>query len=116
MHEFSICQNLVDTVIETLNKNGQEKAVVNSVTVVVGSMRQIIPEYLQSAFEMLVSGTNLQSTKLEIIDSPASFKCIDCNRDTSTSAPPFVCPVCGSTNLESISGMELYLKSIEVEN
>lgn len=116
MHEFSLCQNLVESVLTELENLDQPPQTVSSVTVVVGRLRQIIPDYFEFAYQTLSQNTILEGSKLKITQLPITLKCQKCHTEQSVDAPKFTCSNCGSNQLETLSGMELYLDSIEVEH
>ncbi len=116
MHEFSICENLVHAVLQEISQQDQPPAKVLQVKVVIGRLRQVVPDYLEFAYQTLSQDTLLQGSILEIEQLPIRLKCRHCGAENGTDRPVFQCPRCGSRDLETVAGMELYLESIEVES
>ena len=78
-------------------------------------MRQIVPEYLTGAYEMVVKDTPAEGSELHIREVPVSAKCRDCGWTGDVREMTFACAKCSSPALELTGGMELYLESLEVE-
>ncbi len=115
MHEFSICQTIVDTAIEEIEKHGLKPRSLIKTHVVVGKLRQLVPEYLQFAYETLTKNTIIEGSVLEISTKPIIGKCKKCGWEGEMSVACFRCQKCESNNAEIIGGRELYLKSLEAE-
>lgn len=115
MHEFSICQNIVEAVLSELEKSRYADSRLLKITVAVGALRQIIPEYLESAYATLVTDTPAEGSCLEIRMIPIVLKCLACEQQGEFRRPPFICQQCGSGKMETVSGMELYLENLEIE-
>ena len=88
---------------------------VRKVRVVVGAMRQIVPETLAFAYEVLTKETPLAGTELEIVPVPVKARCRACDWTGPIEDAFFICPTCEAVDLEVLAGMELYLDSIEIE-
>jgi len=114
MHEFSICQNIVESVIAELEKHDPVPRLLIT-RIVIGKLRQLVPEYLQFAYENLAKETIAEGSKLEISQKPVIRKCNACGWQGEMDPTGFGCQECGSANVEVISGRELYLESLEIE-
>jgi hydrogenase nickel incorporation protein HypA/HybF len=115
MHEFNVCQTIVDSVLTQLSENASPSARLVTTTVVVGRLRQIVPEYLRSAYGLLTKGTAAEGSTLEIKPTPIVFTCDDCGKTAETHEALFRCNACGSEHGQVSGGRELYLESLEVE-
>jgi len=113
MHEFGIIQDVLVTLEKTVVLHGLKK--VNKVTIQVGRLRQVVPENLQFAFSVLSENTIFSDAKLIIIEVPITVLCKACNKKTEVNDMIFVCPNCGSTDLDILNGKEIVLESIEGE-
>jgi hydrogenase nickel incorporation protein HypA/HybF len=114
MHEFSICQGIVDAVVEEMGKLDPAPRLVKT-RVVVGALRQVVPDYLTFAYETLTKGTPAEGSALEIVPSPAGVKCRKCTWSGEMQRVGFQCGACGSLDVEVTGGADLYLDSLEVE-
>jgi hydrogenase nickel incorporation protein HypA/HybF len=113
MHELSLVEAVVNTLKGLQSKNKWKRVV--HVTLKVGQMRQVEPEVFDFAFHSSVVGTPLEGVELSIIETPVSFSCQACHQTSNSEEYHFICPVCGSPDVDLVSGMELTIESIEVE-
>ncbi|RWX43944.1 hydrogenase nickel incorporation protein HypA/HybF [Candidatus Electrothrix aarhusensis] len=116
MHEFSICHTLVEKVLEEADKLTPPPVRVTQAGIACGKLRQIVPEYLQTAYEALTKDTIAEQSVLEIREIPIVGCCTACGWKGELAVDyGFACPVCAAPTPEVISGQELYLETIEVE-
>ncbi len=115
MHEFSICQTLVEQVLDELSRVEPPPMRILKTRIAVGELRQIVPAFLQSAYETLIKDTILDGSKLDIRNLPLLGECQGCSWQGNLSKELFRCPECESGNLKLVGGMELYLEQLEVE-
>ena len=110
VHELSISSAVVDTAIR--HAGGRA---VTRVDLRVGSLRQVVPESLEFYFEIVARGTVCEGARLDQTLVPARARCGECDRDWELEALLFRCPLCGAAPAEIVSGNELEVDSIEVE-
>jgi hydrogenase nickel incorporation protein HypA/HybF len=115
MHEFSVCRVLVDTILAELAKLPSQEPRLVRARVVVGGLRQIVPEYLAQAYGMLVRDTAAAGSKLDVTSLPLNGECEACGWKGKLEKGIFLCKGCGSNRAKILDGMELYLDSLEVE-
>jgi hydrogenase nickel incorporation protein HypA/HybF len=115
MHEFSICQSLVDGLLAEMARIDPPPTKLVKTRVVVGGLRQIVPEYLREAYQVLTKETPAEGSVLEVRSTPIVGKCLDCGWEGELEEPFFVCGGCDSCRGEIVGGKELYLESLEVE-
>lgn len=115
MHEFSICQSLVEVVIGEMKKVSSGPVHLVKACVVIGRLRQIVPEYLQQAYEILTKDTIAEGSALEVKPAPIIGRCEDCGWQGELPRCEFFCQACGSSKAEIVGGMELYLDNMEIE-
>jgi hydrogenase nickel incorporation protein HypA/HybF len=113
MHELSIVASL----FEILEDKAREQSAVRVVRVrlKVGKLSGVVPEFLQTAFELYRKDTIAAASGLEIEVVPVKVRCRHCQTETSKDDYVFVCPSCGSNDIELIEGTELLLEKIELE-
>jgi hydrogenase nickel incorporation protein HypA/HybF len=114
MHELSIAEALVEQVeaVRTANDGGK----VIAVEVRIGEWRQVVPDILSSYFEHLTQGTPLEGARIDIVEVTATARCADCAKVFSLDDVFLVCPACGSRRCELVSGRELELIGLELED
>ncbi|HCL80425.1 MAG TPA: hydrogenase maturation nickel metallochaperone HypA [Synergistaceae bacterium] len=111
MHEFSLVESIVDSLLTMQQDAGWRRIV--QVQLRVGVLRQVFPDILSFAFETVTRGTPLEGTKLVVEEVPLAFRCLDCG--TTWGDEGGTCPCCGSIQRETLAGMELIIQSLEVE-
>jgi hydrogenase nickel incorporation protein HypA/HybF len=114
MHELSIAQALVEQVEAARLANGGGRVI--SVQVRVGEWRQVVPEILTSYFDHLSQGTLLEAARIEIDRVAASGRCGNCAQIFTLGDVFLVCPTCGSRACELLTGRELDLVGLELDN
>lgn len=113
MHEMSIAQNIVEIVEEILQ--GQDGSTVSKVFVKIGELVAVIPESLEFCYSAITTGTKLEKSKLVIEEIPVQVRCKKCEKLFRVKQFVFRCPNCNGTDLETISGRELTISEIEVD-
>jgi hydrogenase nickel incorporation protein HypA/HybF len=113
MHEMSIAHSLIEIVKEEMIKN--DASILKSVRVHIGQMSAIVPESLSFCFEVMTSGTELEGAKLVMDIIPLRGFCRDCEGEFEIQDYVFLCPQCGSRNIETIAGQDLSIVEMEVE-
>jgi len=113
MHELSICQSLLDIVLDTARKNDATR--VSRVNVEIGELRGVVPDSLTFYFEFLTKDTMAEGAELHIDIVPARKRCRTCGAMHLDEGDGVRCPLCQSTDAELVMGMELQIRDIEVE-
>ena len=109
MHELSISQ----AIVETANRHAGARRVV-SVRVAIGALRQVLPGSLRFHFEIVSRGTACEGALLDTLLVPARMRCA-CGEEWELADVCFTCPRCGGAEVTVVSGEELCVDSIEVE-
>jgi hydrogenase nickel incorporation protein HypA/HybF len=110
MHEFSIAAAVVDTAVR--HARGRR---VTRVSVRFGRLRQVVPDALEFAFGIVARETLCEGARLEWDVVPARLRCATCTDEWEIELPAFRCPGCGGSEVTVLSGEELEVESIEVE-
>ena len=113
MHELSIAQNIVDIVLQHLPT--ADGVHVTKVRLTLGAMAGVVPDSLEFCFSAITQGTNLDGAVLEIEHLPLTAKCGDCGREGEIEPTYFSCPSCGSNRLTILTGREMQVREIEVD-
>ncbi len=114
MHELSIAQNIIEIVQDHLPED--QKYSVKTVRVKIGKLTNILPDSLVFSFDALTRETNLNGASLEIEHLPLTIECGDCGLQSSGNEFIFACPECGSTSIKIVSGNELMVTEIELND
>jgi hydrogenase nickel incorporation protein HypA/HybF len=110
MHELSIASAVVNTALE--HSGGRP---VSLVAVRAGRLRQVVPESLRFYFEIVARDTRLEGARLELTEVPVRLHCEACKAEWEPDWPLFRCAQCGSADVRVLSGEELLVDYIEVE-
>jgi len=110
VHELSIASALADIVLR--HADGRR---VTAVEVRVGRLRQVVPDALEFAFELVARETPLEGARLELQDVPVTVRCRACDAESQVEDFPFACAVCGGLDVEVTAGDELSVEAIEVD-
>jgi hydrogenase nickel incorporation protein HypA/HybF len=114
MHEAGIAQSLLDIVEETAFNNNANKVL--KIFVEIGKLQAIETDSLLFAFDALKEGTIANNAKLIIREIPIIGLCHDCKHKYEYDNYIFTCKNCNSINVEIISGEELRISEIEVDD
>lgn len=110
MHEFSIAEAIVRTSEEVLRANGGGRA--EKVHLRIGELRQVVPDALTFAFDILKEDTLLANASLEWETVPAQVRCRSCGTEYHPRDVFWECPSCGAIGAEVVAGEELEIVSI----
>jgi hydrogenase nickel incorporation protein HypA/HybF len=113
MHELAITQGLIELVLEHAQKSGAKKVL--RVNVVAGELSGFVDECMQFYYDQLSKGTIAEEAKLSFKRIPTQGRCRDCGHEFVIKKLNWICPECGSNNIQLIKGMELFVESIEVD-
>lgn len=113
MHELSIAQNIVDIVKQNIAEN--ELSSVAVIKLKIGEMSGVVTDSLEFGFQAITSGTVLETAKLDIEKIPFVFKCNSCGKQSTNEFGITVCPECGGTDTNIISGLEMQIVEVELK-
>lgn len=120
MHELSMADAIVKTVLDAAEKNQAEEIL--EVTIEVGKLTMLNPDQLRFLLDVLTENTLLEGADIIIEEVPVEIKCNTCsytgltNLDDSDHYLLIVkCPECGERDLEVTAGRECNVKNIKIE-
>ncbi len=112
MHELGTIYYVIDTVEKLMVENDLKE--VASITLEVGEVSGIIPDYLQDFGLYARKKTeHFQNTELKIEELKAVTYCQDCGQTYPTMQYAKICPYCKSGNTFLVTGNEYIIKEIE---
>ncbi|MFH1102258.1 MAG: hydrogenase maturation nickel metallochaperone HypA [Pseudomonadota bacterium] len=114
MHEMGIALEILEIVKASIPPN-MKGANVLSIKLRVGKLAAVVPDSLRFCFEIITQETPLSEARLEIEEVPVVARCKHCHSSWEIKEPAFACPLCGSGSIEILSGRELDIDSIEIE-
>ena len=113
MYEFSLTRSVNNAVLSLCKQSGWGR--VRHIVVKIGGMRKVNPELMAFAFNVISQGTPTEGASLAVMILPVIFRCRSCGRRAESEETEFACPLCGSRDVDLLSGLELGIELIEVE-
>ncbi|HEX9975178.1 MAG TPA: hydrogenase maturation nickel metallochaperone HypA [bacterium] len=111
MHELSIVENIIEIILAELPKHNLTK--VESISLRIGEMRQVVPDALFFGFECLSKNTPLEGVEIKIDTIPIKGRCRQCHHEFILENWLESCKNCGQNQVEIISGKELEIAEFE---
>jgi hydrogenase nickel incorporation protein HypA/HybF len=115
LHEFSICQGIIDAATAALERLPRPLPRVSRVSVRVGRLTAVVPATLRHCFQLLAPETALAGATLDVEEVPIRARCADCGARFEIEVLCFTCPECGCGLVELLSGRELDVVSLEAD-
>lgn len=112
MHEGSMMQTVVTTILSSLEKT--QGARVARVQLELGTSEHFTEEAVRQYFQMLTQGTLAAEAELELTWLPATYQCLACLRRFESAAWTGVCPHCGELGLEIAHRDGCDIRQIEI--
>ncbi|MDK9700260.1 MAG: hydrogenase maturation nickel metallochaperone HypA [bacterium] len=115
MHEAALAQY----VIEQLDKKVQSGTLPDAIIKVylkVGKLTAVVPDNLSFMFSVLREDTTLRNAELLIEEVPITGCCKSCQQEFSIDEMYFFCPSCTSPEVEILTGRELFIDGVEVND
>jgi len=113
VHELSLIASCFDVLEERAREHGATRVV--QVVLKVGVMSGVVPDLLESAFDIYKKGTIAGDARLEIVVVPVKLRCPDCGGEAVREDTDFSCAGCGSRRVEIVEGREIVVERIELE-
>lgn len=120
MHELSMADAIVKTVLDVAEKN--QAIEILEVTIEVGKLTMLNPEQLRFLLEVLTEDTLMKDAEIIIEEIPVEINCNSCDYTGSTDLDDsdhylmiVKCPQCNERDLEIITGRECNVKNIKIE-
>lgn len=121
MHEFSVTQQIVQTVLEEAKKHDARR--VTSVHLIIGKLTFLGIEQIKFSYRLLVKGTIMEHSKLLIEQMEPTVKCASCGYEGPAkylddpsfhfAIPTLTCPKCGKQVTIKL-GRECTVKNIGI--
>lgn len=114
MHELGVVFHISDSVVKIAQENHAEK--VHSVTLEIGEVSTVIPEYLLDVWKWNCKRVPLlEDCELLVERIPAVTYCDSCSKTYATVPQGKICPHCGSDKTWLQTGNEVNIKDITIE-
>ena len=113
MHELGIANSVLQAAREEAQRRPGTR--LRKLRLRVGELSGVNPEALRFCFEILARESNLEPPELEIESCPRRQRCRACDLTFTVADYDLNCPSCGAGKTEFVSGDELELASLEME-
>lgn len=110
MHELGVVLEIFELLEEIVKEQNLKE--VSNVTVEVGELCGILPDYFKECWNAARLGSSFEKTELIIEFIPAVAKC-KCSFEYELQKNNRICPKCHQTDYDIISGREFMVKQIE---
>jgi hydrogenase nickel incorporation protein HypA/HybF len=105
MHELSVAMEIINIVEKEASTRNLER--IEEIGLKIGALTGVDPEALRFAFEASTADTPLAGVRINIEDIPVRGVCRSCGKTIEVKEFVFICPHCGSGDLEINRGEEL---------
>jgi hydrogenase nickel incorporation protein HypA/HybF len=114
MHELSVAQSLIELASDAAARDGSDR--VSRLFVRLGVLSGVVKEALEFSFDLAAEDSPCAGATLEIEEVPITVLCAYCEeRKTLSDGYQFCCPTCGRPTPKILTGRELELVSVEVD-
>ena len=114
MHEMGIANSVIEAVRREVSR--YPGTVASKVGVRIGELTAIDADALRFCFEAMLHDSDLAGLQLEIEFCRRRHRCSGCGTEFVVEGYDFQCPQCRSIQSECISGDQLELAYVEVED
>ena len=112
MHESALSESVISTALDAC-KGGEGR--ITAIGVGVGTLSAANVDSLRFWMELMLKNKGMENTEVDIISVPARAEC-ECGNVYEAQDMVSACPRCGSFTREVISGMDVTVRWIEVED
>ncbi len=113
MHELSIARNIIDILQQEQVRHGF--AAVRQIHLALGPLSNVVPESLLFCFDAIKDGTLAAEAVMDIRSTPMTAECRSCLSREEFHSIDTICSTCGSHDMEVLSGADLSIVSIDVD-
>ncbi len=114
MHELAVTESILHIALDEAARHGAQR--LTAIHLVVGELTGYVPDSIQFYFDVLSQDTPAAGAVLAVRRVPARVRCASCQADYAPEAGLlWLCPACGGLGGEVISGQELLVESINVD-
>lgn len=113
MHEASLVRTLLQQVADLLAAHRGD--CVETIEVELGPLSGVEPLLVQSAFDQLVPSSPVAGARLIVKEVALEARCRTCRTEFAVGKFKFICPDCGSTDIQIVRGDEFRLISISIQ-
>jgi hydrogenase nickel incorporation protein HypA/HybF len=113
MHELAICQALIEQ-LDSIAAQYVKKQIVE-VNLKIGPLSGVVPQLLVDAFSIAAKASCAEQVKLNISKGDIVVRCKQCETESRVKINQLVCRQCGDWQTELVSGDEMLLERVELQ-
>jgi len=114
LHELSIAVSLVEAAVEKAATLGNVR--VSALRLRIGPLSGVVKDALLFCFELAAQGTPIEGATLVVEEVPITAFCPQCGVERELPGPfKLCCPGCGTPLPRLLTGKDLELSALEVE-
>lgn len=113
MHELSLMEGVMEIVQDAQAQHGFRK--VARIVLEIGDLAGVEREALEFCWEVVAKDTAAEGAALELIDVPAAAWCGPCAAEMPVQSRIDLCPRCGGVLERILRGLDLQVKTLDVE-
>ena len=115
MHELGIVFHIIEKIEKIAKENNVKQ--VTKINLEIGEVSLVIPEYFLDVWKWAIKkSTYMKNCECNIIRIEAISYCEDCKTTYPTTKFGKECPNCHSPHTYLVSGQEVFIKDIKVQN
>lgn len=114
MHELSVCNALICQVERIAAERGAGS--VSRIVLKIGPLSGIEPMLLRHAYPLAATGTVAENAELIIDAAEVRVRCSQCGAESAATANRLLCAACGDYRTRVISGDDMILQTVELED
>ena len=114
MHELSVCNALISQVEQIASD--RHAGSVSRIVLRIGPLSGIEPKLLCQAYPLAAAGTIAEHARLVIEAADVVVHCSQCGAQSKVRANRLLCAQCGDFRTRLVSGDEMILQTLELED
>ncbi len=113
MHELSLMEGVLGIIQEAQAQHRFRK--VSRIVLEIGALAGVEREALDFCWEIVAKDTPAEGALMELVDVPAAAWCEPCAREVPIASRMDFCPACGGIPARIVKGLDLQVKTLDVE-
>jgi hydrogenase nickel incorporation protein HypA/HybF len=114
MHELSVAESVVEIIQQYVPRTDLNR--VRCVRMKIGEFGGVVTDSLTFCFQAITAQTDLSKASLEIEHIPFAVRCQECGQESRPEFGTVVCEHCGALRTTVISGNELQVVDINLDD
>lgn len=114
MHELPVVKSILGIVLR--HAAASEVSQVSAIDLSIGALSDLEPEWLQTYFDRISTGTPAQGARLRVSRSDLTFRCASCRAEFDAAREDLdriACPDCGSDDASVVGGTGYTVEAME---